>query len=115
MPNTTVDLDRRALLTGAATAVAATVVAAQTQTQTPPPAPAATRLVEVPVSPAATITVMRRDDIVLIGLNRPFIQTRLDPPTRVRLSEVMFEYEHDSSLRAAVLFGHGDNFSRGID
>ena len=113
MPYDTVDFDRRALLTGAATAVAATVIAAQTQT--PPPAAPPTRLVEVPVSPAATITVARLDDVVLIGLNRPFIQNRLDPPTRLRLSAVMFEYEHDSSLRAAVLFGHGDNFSRGID
>src|SRR6202044_276254 len=26
-----------------------------------------------------------------------------------------YQYEHDPSLRAAVLFGHGDNFSRGID
>lgn len=35
-----------------------------------------------------TITAERRDDIVLIGLNRPFIQNRLDPPSRARLSEV---------------------------
>jgi enoyl-CoA hydratase len=48
-------------------------------------------------------------------LNRPFIQNRLDPPSRVRLAEVFYEYEYDSSLRAAVLFGHGENFSRGID
>src|SRR6516165_2580445 len=113
MPRKSVDLERRALLTGAAVTVAATIAPAQSQTPQPPDTE--TRLVDVPVSRAATITVARRDEIVLIGLNRPFIQNRLDPPTRQRLAEVVFQYEHDPSLRAAVLFGHGDNFSRGID
>jgi enoyl-CoA hydratase/carnithine racemase len=26
-----------------------------------------------------------------------------------------YQYDHDPSLRAAILFGHGENFSRGID
>ena len=107
---------RRALLTGAAASAAAAVMRAQPQTQAVPPAgDATTRLADVPLSTSATITVERRDDIVLVGLNRPFIQNRLDPPTRVRLAETFYQYEHDPSLRAAVLFGHGDNFSRGID
>jgi len=33
----------------------------------------------------------------------------------VRLAETLYQYEHDPSLRAVVLFGHGANFSRGID
>ena len=33
----------------------------------------------------------------------------------MRLAEVFYQYEHDASLRAAVLFGHGEHFSRGID
>ena len=74
-----------------------------------------TAMAAVPLSSSATITVERRGQIVLIGLNRPFIQNRLDPPTRVRLAEAYYQYEHDPSLRAAILFGHGDNFSRGID
>src|SRR4029077_20853829 len=84
------------------------------QSQTPA-APPATRLADAPLSPQATITVERRDQFALIGLNRPFIQNRLDPPTRVRLAETFYQYEHDPSLRALVLFGHGENFSRGID
>ena len=108
---------RRALLTGAAASTAAAVMRAQPQPQTPPPAAGdiTTRLDDVPLSASATITVERRGDIVLVGLNRPFIHNRLDPPTRVRLAETFYQYEHDPSLRAAVLFGHGDNFSRGID
>ena len=39
-------------------------------------------LADVPLNASATITVERRADIALIGLNRPFIQNRLDPPTR---------------------------------
>jgi enoyl-CoA hydratase/carnithine racemase len=74
-----------------------------------------TTLANVPLGPTATITVERREQIVLIGLNRPFIQNRLDPPTRLRLAETFYQYEHDPSLRAAVLFGHGEHFSRGID
>jgi enoyl-CoA hydratase/carnithine racemase len=113
MKDTSPKVGRRALITGAALTAAA--VAARAQTQTTPAADTVTTLAEVPLAPAATITVERRDQIALVGLNRPFIQNRLDPPMRVRLAETFYQYEHDPSLRALVLFGHGDNFSRGID
>jgi enoyl-CoA hydratase len=112
MQNKSPKVGRRALITGAAlTAMAAT---ARAQSQTPPAEPVTT-LTDVPVSSSATVTVERRGEIALIGLNRTFIQNRLDPSTRVRLAETFYQYEHDPSLRAAVLFGHGENFSRGID
>jgi len=107
-----VNVGRRTLITGAAMSAAAALTRAQTQA---PPAEPETRLTDVPLSATATITVERRNDIALIGLNRPSIQNRLDPPSRVRLAEAIYQYEHDPSLRAAVLFGHGENFSRGID
>jgi len=91
-----------------------TAAAAREQRQTPPVEPVTT-LTDVPLSPSATVTVERRGEIALIGLNRPFIQNRLDPPTRLRLAEAFYQYEHDPSLRAMVLFGHGEHFSRGID
>jgi enoyl-CoA hydratase len=112
MPETLPDVGRRALLTGAAM----TAVAAVARAQNPTPAAApATRLADVPLGPAVTITVERREDIVLVGLNRPLIQNRIDPATRLRLAEAFYQYEHDPSLRALVLFGHGEQFSRGID
>jgi enoyl-CoA hydratase/carnithine racemase len=112
MPDKSPKVGRRALITGAAlTAVAA---AAHAHGQTSPAEPVTT-LADVPLSSSATVTVERRGQIALIGLNRPFIQNRLDPPTRLRLAETLYQYEHDPSLRAAVLFGHGENFSRGID
>ena len=111
MPNQSPRVGRRALITGAAMTAAAVAVRAQDQM---PPA-AATTLADVPLSASATLTVERRGEVVLLGFNRPFIQNRLDPPTRLRLAETLYQYEHDPSLRAAVLFGHGENFSRGID
>jgi enoyl-CoA hydratase len=109
MPDPSRKIGRRTLFTGAAMTAVAAVARAQDQ------APAAARLVDVPLTASATVTVERRGDIVLVGLNRPFIQNRIDPPTRLRLAETFYQYEHDPTLRALVLFGHGEQFSRGID
>jgi enoyl-CoA hydratase len=111
MPETSRKIGRRTLFTGAAMTAVAAVARAQDQT----PAAAVTRLADVPLSAAATVTIERREDIVLVGLNRPFIQNRIDPPTRLRLAQTFYQYEHDPSLRALVLFGHGEQFSCGID
>lgn len=72
-------------------------------------------MVDVPVSPSHKITVERRGKIVLIGINRPNIQNRLDPEAYLALAKAYYDYDHDPSLRAAVLFGYGDNFSQGVD
>lgn len=114
MAGQTGKLGRRALMKSAAmVAVAATAHAQAPQGQ--PAADPQTSLQDIPLAPANTVTVERRGDVVLVGLNRPNIQNRIDPPTRLKLGEVFYQYEHDASLRALVLFGHGDNFSRGID
>ena len=75
----------------------------------------AVRMVDVPLAPTTKVTVERRGQIVLIGINRPDVQNRIDPETYLGLARAYYRYDHDPSLRAAVLFGHGDNFSRGID
>jgi enoyl-CoA hydratase len=74
-----------------------------------------TTLKEVPLGSSVTLTVERRGQIVLFGINRPNIQNRIDPETFDSLGRVYYDYEHDPSLRAAILFGHGRNFSRGVD
>src|SRR6266849_5732579 len=79
---------RRALIMGPA--LTAVAVAARVQSQ-PPPAEPVTTLAEAPLSSSATVTVVRRGENALIGLNRPFIQNRLDPPTRVRLAETLYQ------------------------
>ena len=65
--------------------------------------------------PAPTVTVERRDHVLLIGINRPSAENRVDPPTFALLGKAFHDYEHDASLRAAVLFGHGPNFCAGLD
>jgi enoyl-CoA hydratase len=72
-------------------------------------------MVDIKPSSTAKITVERRGQIVVIGINRPYIHNRVDPETFLGLAKAYYQYDHDPSLRAAVLFGHGDDFSRGID
>jgi enoyl-CoA hydratase len=73
------------------------------------------RMTDIPLSPAAKITVERRGEIVLIGINRPQIYNRFDPDAFFGLAKAYYDFDNDPSLRSAVFFGHGENFSRGID
>jgi enoyl-CoA hydratase/carnithine racemase len=54
-----------------------------------------------------------RGQIVLFGINRPCIQNRTNPDALEKLAEAYYQYDDDPSLRAAILFGHGENFSKG--
>jgi len=72
-------------------------------------------MADIPLSRGGKITVGRRGQIVLIGMNRPQIFNRYDPEAFYGLAKAYFDYNNDPTLRAAVLFGHGENFSRGID
>ncbi|HEY2539762.1 MAG TPA: enoyl-CoA hydratase-related protein [Stellaceae bacterium] len=74
-----------------------------------------THLGEVPLARGTTLSIERRGQVALFGLNRPQIHNRIDPVTYRALATAYYDYDHDPSLRAAVLFGHGDHFSRGID
>jgi enoyl-CoA hydratase len=114
------DLGRRSLLKiagalgGASTVgVLPTLAGAEgaaQQTENP-----ATTLHDVPLSSGTKLTIERRGQVVLFGINRPYIQNRIDPETFEKLAEAYYQYDHDPSLRAAILFGHGENLSRGID
>ena len=113
------DLGRRNFLKIAALGGASTVGALPNlagvrdtpqQTDTP-----AITLQDVAFSSGAKLTIERRGQIVLLGINRPYIHNRIDPETFEKLAEAYYQYDHDPSLRAAILFGHGENFSRGID
>ncbi len=88
--------------------------ALNTQQQQPTDTGAIT-LQDLPFSSGAKLTIERQGQIVLFGINRPYIQNRIDPETFAKLAEAYYQYDRDPSLRAAILFGHGENFSRGID
>ena len=104
-------VERRTLLKGAM--VMAGVAGSLTQAAAQPAGE--TRLSDVPLSSKVRATVERRGQIVLIGINRPDFYNRFDPETSHALALAFTGYERDESLRCAVLFGHGDNFSRGVD
>lgn len=110
--------ERRSLLKAAAALGGIWTLAARSETAAAQAADehvAETKMADIPLSPTTKITFERRGQIVLIGINRPYIYNRIDPETYVGLAKGLYQYDHDPSLRAAVLFGHGDNFSRGID
>jgi len=115
-------IERRSILKAAAAfgglstlaAIAPAVSRAAEENEFPATAPEA-RLEDVLAGPDIRLTIERRGQIVLFGINRPYIQNRIDPETFEKLAEAYYQYDHDPSLRAAILFGHGKNFSRGID
>ncbi|WP_026191206.1 enoyl-CoA hydratase-related protein [Methylosinus sp. LW4] len=72
-------------------------------------------LVEAQLGPHTKLTIERRGQVALFGLNRPGAHNRVDPETFQALARALYDYDHDPSLRVAILFGHGDSFSRGVD
>jgi enoyl-CoA hydratase/carnithine racemase len=74
-----------------------------------------TTLEEVGVGSGTKLTIERRGQVALLGLSRTAAENRIDPETFQALAKALYDYDHDPSLRAAVLFGHGERFSRGID
>jgi hypothetical protein len=116
-------LGRRSILKAAAAfgglstlaVLAPAVPGAVKETEIPVDALPEVKLEDVPAGPNTSVTIERRGQIVLIGINRPYIQNRIDPETFEKLAEAYYQYDHDPSLHAAILFGHGENFSRGID
>jgi enoyl-CoA hydratase len=72
-------------------------------------------MVDIALSPDTKITVERREQIVLIGINRPKMFNHIDPETFYGLAKAYYDFDNDPTLRAAVLFGHGEHFSRGND
>ncbi len=62
-----------------------------------------------------TITREVRGHVFLIGINRPAKRNALNWNMLLDLSNAYTEYERDPNLRCAVLFGHGDHFTSGLD
>jgi enoyl-CoA hydratase len=53
--------------------------------------------------------------VLLIGIDRPQTQNRMDPPVIIGLGKAYYQLEQDEGLRVAVLYGVGPNFCMGID
>ena len=72
-------------------------------------------MIDIPYSPDTKVTAERRGQIVVIGINRPREFNHIDPETFYGLAKAYHDFDSDPTLRVAVLFGHGDHFSRGND
>lgn len=106
---------RRDLIKATATVAAGITTASSVLGAEQDPQAQPTTLAEVPLGPDVRLTIERRGQVALFGLNRPNAQNRVDPETFQALARAYHDYDHDPSLRAAILFGHGESFSRGID
>jgi enoyl-CoA hydratase/carnithine racemase len=61
------------------------------------------------------ITVERRDAVLMIGVNRPEKRTAFNLATLDALAAAYETLADEPELRVAVVFGHGDHFSAGLD
>lgn len=66
-------------------------------------------------SDARTVTLERRDHVLLIGLNRPEKRNAFTFEMLRDLAAAYTTYEDDPNLWCAVLFAHGDHFTGGLD
>ena len=96
-----------------AAALAAGISNAQAQAQQTPAQP-------TPAAPASTaaagkVIVEQRGAVLLIGIDRPEAQNRVDAPIQIGLGKAYYQLDHDDGLRAAVLYGVGRDFCLGAD
>jgi enoyl-CoA hydratase/carnithine racemase len=61
------------------------------------------------------VVVERRGPILLVGMDRPQGQNRLDPAMILGVGKAYYQLEHDDGLRVAVLHSLGPNFCNGLD
>jgi enoyl-CoA hydratase len=62
-----------------------------------------------------TVTLERDGHVLLIGLNRPHKRNSFDRAMLADLSRAYAVLESDASVRAGVLFAHGDHLTAGLD
>jgi enoyl-CoA hydratase/carnithine racemase len=65
--------------------------------------------------PDGGISVERRGEVLLIGLDRPEKYNGLTPKMVSELIDAFTELDGDPALRAGVVFGHGKHFTAGLD
>ena len=62
-----------------------------------------------------TVSVERDGHVLIIGLNRPEKRNAFTMEMLADLSRAYALLESDESLRAGVLFAHGEHFTAGLD
>ena len=91
-------------------------MAAVTGAATASPALAQTSATPAAAEGKGTVVLERLPQgVLLIGIDRPQAQNRIDIPTFNALGQAYYQFEHDDDLRVAVLHGKGADFSQGLD
>jgi len=67
-----------------------------------------------PSNPEGSITMDRRDAVLLIGIDRPAKLNGFTPAMFRGLGDAFTAFERDARARAAVLFAHGAHFTAGL-
>jgi enoyl-CoA hydratase len=63
----------------------------------------------------ATVRSERRDDLLIVTIDRPEVRNAVDRATHAGLVEAFTEFDRDDGLRVAVLTGAGGTFCAGAD
>lgn len=61
------------------------------------------------------LTIERRGNVLLMGLNRPEKMNAFDVEMFMALAAAMGELDRDGELRCGLLFAHGRHFTAGLD
>lgn len=63
----------------------------------------------------STVSTQRRDDLLLVTIERPEVRNAVDRPTAEGLSRAFEDFDGDPTLNVAVLAGAGGHFCAGAD
>ena len=107
--------DRRDFIIGAAGVAALGAGLGNAETAVAQAGPGAASGAPAAAPGAGRVSVERRGAVLLIGIDRPQAQNRMDPPVIIGLGKAYYQLEHDDELRVAVLHGLGPNFCMGVD
>ena len=61
------------------------------------------------------ILIERRDDVLIVTINRPEVRNAVDGATALELAEAFRKFDADEGLKIAVLTGAGGTFCAGAD
>jgi enoyl-CoA hydratase/carnithine racemase len=65
--------------------------------------------------PQGQISVEQRDNILLMGIDRPEKRNGLTPRMCGQLRDAYTRLDEEDELRVGILFGHGEHFTAGLD
>jgi len=65
--------------------------------------------------PEGQISVEQRDNILLMGIDRPEKRNGLTPRMWGQLRDAYTRLDDEDELRVGILFGHGEHFTAGLD